>query len=228
MSGHLSLAPSRGVAPAPPIADGIRVVVADDHALVLRNLRRLLDVEVNINVIGEADDLADAIRHVHSQRPHVLVLDLGMTSGSSLQTIGQLRERAPGTQIVVMTMEEGPVFAHRALAAGALGFVSKDLADTELSDAVRAAARGEEYLSPRVAVRLSALRRSMTGDELSEREVEVLRLIALGYTSVEMARRLRLSPRTIETHRAHIHSKLGVKARYELVGYALRRGLLCA
>ena len=102
----------------------------------------------------------------------------------------------------------------------------KELADTELAQAVRAAAGGEEYVSPAVAARLDALHRALTDNKLSPREVEVLRLIALGHTSVEIAERLHLSPRTIETHRAHIHKKLGLKTRAELVRYALRRGLI--
>jgi two-component system response regulator NreC len=149
-----------------------------------------------------------------------------MPDGSSIETIGKLRERVPDTQIVVLTMDDSPVFAQRAIAAGALGFVLKDLADGDLPQAVRAAARDEEYVSPRVAARLDALQRSLTEDRLTAREVEVLRLIALGHTSVEIARKLHLSPRTVETHRARIHGKLGLATRAELVRYALGRGLL--
>src|SRR5579871_5269351 len=160
MSGHLQLAPSVSVGAAPqPVADPIQVVVADDHALMRRSLRLLLESENNIEVIAEAEDLTGAVADVHGHRPHVLVLDLGMSGMSSLQTIGQLRERVPDTQIVVVTMEENPAFAQRALAAGALGFVSKDRADTDLLEAVRAAASDEEYLSPSVAARLAALHR---------------------------------------------------------------------
>jgi two-component system, NarL family, response regulator NreC len=161
-----------------------------------------------------------------SHEPHVLVLDLNMPGGSGIETISRLRERAPDTNIVVVTMEEDPVFAQRAFAAGALGFVAKELADDELLAAIRAAASGEEFVSPRVAARLDALHRALTEDALSAREVEVLRLIALGHTSVEIARKLHLSPRTVESHRANVHRKLELTTRAELVRYALRRGLL--
>ena len=159
-------------------------------------------------------------------RPDVLVLDLTMPGGSSIEAIGRLREEAPETQIVVITMDDSPVFAQRAIAAGALGYVSKELADIELPGAVRAAAAGEQFVSPRLAARLDALNRSLAENRLTPREVEVLRLIAFGHTSVEIARKLHLSPRTVETHRAHVHRKLGLSTRAELVRYALRRGLL--
>ncbi len=205
----------------------IRVVLADDHALMRRGMRSLLDGERDMEVIAEAGDLASAARYVSIHRPAVLVLDLNLPGGSSLDTIGQLREQAPETEIVVMTMDEDPVFAQRALAAGAVGFVLKDLADTELPLALRAAVRGEEYVSPRVASRLDALHRCADrGQAERSREVEVLRLIALGHTSVEIARKLQLSPRTVESHRARIHQKLGLATRAELVRFALRRGLL--
>jgi two-component system response regulator NreC len=228
MPAHLYLARTQEDA-VPVAADApIRVVLADDHALMRRSLRLLLDGEEGVEVIAEADDLSAVAHHVEGQVPEVLVLDLDMPGGSSIEAISRLRERAPETGIIVMTMEGNPVFAQRAFAAGALGFVAKDLADDELPRAVRAAARDEEFVSPRVAARLDALQRSLTDDALSPREVEVLRLIALGHTSVEIARKLHLSPRTVETHRAHIHRKLGLATRAELVRYALRRGLLGA
>jgi len=227
MSNHLHLAPSPAGGGSPVhSALPIRVVLADDHALMRRSVRLLLDGEKDVEVIAEAGDLASVARHVHGHQPHVLVLDLGMPNGSSSGVISQLRERVPETQIVVMTMQEDPMFAQRAFAAGAVGFVSKDLADTELPEAIRAAARGEEYVSPRVAARLDALHRALTEDQLTAREVEVLRLIALGHTSIEIAHKLHISPRTVETHRARIHRKLGLVTRAELVRYALRRGLL--
>lgn len=229
MAAHLHLAeaspevPSEGSASSP-----IRVVLADDHTLMRRSLRLLLESEEGVDVVAEAGDLAAVVRDVHRHQPHVLVLDLRMPGGSSIETIATLRERAPDTQVVVLTMDDNPVFAQHALASGALGFVLKELADGELALAVRAAAGGAEYVSPRVAVRLDALRRSLTDDELTLREVEILRLIALGHTSVEIAGKLHISPRTVESHRARIHNKLGLATRAELVRYALGRGLLRA
>ncbi len=226
MASHLHLAPRPEGPDTAPANTHIDVLLADDHALMRHSLRLLLDREDGMDVIAEASDLAAVARHVHAQEPQVLVLDLGMPDGSSIEAISRLREQAPDTQIVVMTMEENPVFAQRAFAAGAVGFVAKDLADAELPQAVRAAAHGEEFVSPRIAARLDALHRSLTDDALSPREVEVLRLIALGHTSVEIARKLHLSPRTVETHRASVHRKLGLTTRAELVRYSLRRGLL--
>jgi two-component system, NarL family, response regulator NreC len=142
--------------------------------------------------------------------------------------IRQLRARFPETKVVVLTMEESPLFAQHAIEAGAIGFVVKDRADTELVTAVRRAARGEEYVSPRVASGLDALHRATEDDRLSERETEIVRMIALGHTSAEIGCRLHLSRRTVETHRARIHSKLGVGTRAELVQFALQRRLIGA
>jgi two-component system response regulator NreC len=216
-------APSRGrVLASPPI----RVLLADDHTAMRRSLQMVLDEEESIEVVAQASDLASVVRQVDDRQPDVLVLDLSMPDGSSVETIGKLREQVPLTQIVVLTTDENPVFAQRALGAGALGYIFKELADSELPQAIRAAARGEVYVSAHVGARLDALNRSLTDDRLTPREVEVLRLIALGHTSVEIARQLNVSPRTIETHRAHVHAKLGLSTRAELVRYALRRGLL--
>jgi two-component system response regulator NreC len=225
-AAHLQLAPSPDGTQPDAAEQTIRVLLADDHALMRRNLRLLLDSEDGVQVIAEAEDLGVLTRHLHGHLPNVLVLDVGIPNGSSIEMIHGLCEQAPGTAVVVMTMSDSPAFAQRALDAGAIGFVVKELADTELGPAVRAAARGREYLSPRVAERLESLRRSVTGDALTVRETEVLRLTALGHTSAEIARRLHLSRRTVETHRAHVHHKLGLATRAELVRYALRRGLL--
>lgn len=142
----------------------IRVVLADDHALVRRSLRLLLDGEDGLDVVAEAVDISSVTRHVHGHSPNVLVLDLKMPGGSSIEAIPRLREQVPQTEIVVVTMERSPAFAHRATDAGAIGFVLKDQADAELPIAVRCAARGEEYVSSYVAVALDALRRAVDGD----------------------------------------------------------------
>jgi two-component system, NarL family, response regulator NreC len=138
----------------------IRVVLADDHAQMRRSLRLLLDGEDGVTVIAEAGDLSTVMRHVHDHRPDVLVIDLRMPNGSSFEAIRRLRQQIPSTEIVVVTMEESPAFAQRALDAGAIGFVLKDTADGELPEAVRRAAEREHYISPRVAGRLSARRRA--------------------------------------------------------------------
>src|SRR6266851_5899623 len=153
MPSHLRLA-SRPLDESSDLS--IRVVLADDHSVMRRGLRQLLDDERDVEVIAEAGDLAATTREVRRHRPQVLVLDLGMPDGSSIEAIGELRERAPETQIVVLTSDDSPVFARRALAAGAVGFVMKDLADGELGQAVHAASRGEEYVGPRMADRLDA------------------------------------------------------------------------
>ncbi|MFZ0379128.1 MAG: response regulator transcription factor [Solirubrobacteraceae bacterium] len=213
------------LAPA-PVDSEIRVVLADDHHLVRRTLRRLLEREDGIAVVAEAVDLLTAIRHVKGHAAHVLLLDLRMPDGSSIEAIRRLRAEVPEIEIVVVTMEDNPVFAQRAIDAGAVGYVLKDHADGELSRAVRCAARGEEYVSSRVAARLDALRHAVDIDGLSPRETEVLRLIALGFTSSEIAENLHLSSRTVDTHRRRIHRKLGLGKRSELVRYAMKRNLI--
>jgi two-component system, NarL family, response regulator NreC len=224
MTSHLHLAAAHGDLDAERLP--ITVVVADDHAMLRQTLRRLLDVEKSISVVDEASDLAAAIEHVHRIRPRVLVLDMDMPSGSTVEAIRRLRTEVPWTEIVVLATEESAVAAEQLLAAGAVAFVFKDRAETELVEAVRCAAHGEEFVSPGVAIRLEVRRRTSESGLLSPREVEILRLIALGHTSAEVAAKLRLSRRTVETHRSRIFHKLGVKTRAELVRFALDRHLI--
>jgi two-component system, NarL family, response regulator NreC len=211
---------------ARPAAPPIRVILADDHAMVRRTMRLLLDREQDIHVSAEASSVSSVVEHVGRHSPHVLVLDLRLPNGSSIETIRRLRAHAPDVQIIVLTMEDRPQFAQQALDAGAIGFVLKDRADDELVAAVRLASRGEEYVSPRVAAGLEALERGAGKDILNGREMEILRLIALGFTSREIADKLHLSRRTVETHRSRIHSKLGLATRAELVRFVLDRHLL--
>lgn len=204
------------------------IVIADDHTVVRQGLRLLLDNEEGLQVVAEAGTVPDAERLARAHRPSVLVLDLNMPGGSSLEAIPRLRVDAPATAIVVLTMQDDPAFARQALQAGALGFVLKEAADEELLEAIRLAAGGDTYLNPRLGARLAAAPEQPPGppDDLSERELEVLRLIALGHTNSEIAEKLFLSTRTVETHRAHIQQKIRRTSRAELVRYALEHGLL--
>lgn len=204
----------------------LRVLLADDHGVVRRSLRQLLEGERDIQVVGEASDLETALARVAALRPDVLVLDLKLLNGLAIQTIEQLRETPRQTEVVVMTMEESPLLALRAINAGAAGFVLKDRADSELVTAIRSAERGDEYVSSRVLAGVEALRRASGGNPLSPRETDILCLIALGHTSAEIARMLDLSRRTVETHRARVYEKLELGTRAELVQFALRRHLI--
>ena len=224
MTSHLRLASSEGDIDRERLP--ITVVLADDHAMFRRTLRLLLDVEETVAVIDEASDLSAAVGHVHREQPRVLVLDLDMPNGSTIDAIRLLRTQAPWTEIVVLTMEESALVAQQLLAAGAVAFVLKDRAETELLEAVHRAARGEEFVSARVAGGLDVLRRTADGGQLSPREVEIVRLIALGHTSAEIAAKLHLSRRTVETHRARIFHKLEMRTRAELVRFALDRRLI--
>ncbi len=204
----------------------IRIVLTDDQNATRQKLRLSLDREADIEVVAEADDMVSVVRRVHGFLPHVLVLDLGMPGDSSIEMLRRLHKQVPETKVVVLAMSEDPVFARRALDAGAIGFVFKGTVTVDLQQAVRHAARGEQYVSPSVYQRLALLRDSPTEARLTPRELEVLRRIALGYTSVEVADQLDLSPRTIETHRARILRKLAIVTRAQLVSYALAHGLL--
>jgi two-component system response regulator NreC len=204
------------------------IVLADDHAVVRSGLRMLLDAEADFEVLAEAGDVESATRYVRGHRPSVLILDLNMPGEPSLPAIPALREEFADTQIVVLTMQDDPAFAREALRAGALGYVLKEAADQELVEAVRKAADGKTYLNPGLGARLAAEPSPPSGppDDLTEREVEVLQLIALGHTNSEIAEKLYLSVRTVESHRAHVQQKLRLSTRAELVRYALDHKLI--
>jgi two-component system response regulator NreC len=204
----------------------IRIVIADDHAVVRRGLRQVLEAEPGLEVVAEAANLDDARRYVRGHRADVLVLDLNMPGGSSLEHIPSIRTEFPGTRIVVLTMQNEPAYARQALSAGALGYVLKEAAEEELVEAIKRAAVGDTYLNPRLGARVAAEPPPGPPDGLSEREVDVLRLIALGHTNAEIGEQLHLSVRTVETHRAHIQQKLSLGARSDLVRYALEHKLV--
>ncbi len=204
----------------------LRIVIADDHHVVRSGLRLLLDAEEDLEVVAEAADVDGALRAVLGHKPDVLVLDLNMPgAGTSIDALPGIAERSPDTRVVVLTMQENPEFARQALRSGARGYVLKEAADTELVEAIHRVAAGETYLHPSLGARLAS-ETNESPDDLTDREVEVLRLIALGHTNTEIGEQLFLSVRTVETHRAHVQQKLGLSTRSELVRYALARGLL--
>jgi two-component system, NarL family, response regulator NreC len=206
----------------------IAVVLADDHAVVRGALRALLEAQSDLEVAGEASDVAGAREAVIDFAPDVLVLDVNMPDGLGVEAVAELRDAYPDTQIVLLTMERDIGLARRALDDGALGYLFKDAAHLELVEAVRAAARGNRYLPAAVSAGLSRDPDDGPTQALSPRETDVLRLMALGHTNREIGEQLELSVRTVETHRAHIQQKLGLGTRPELTRYALEHGLIDA
>lgn len=203
----------------------IRIVIADDHAIVREGLRTLLESEPGFEVVAAAADVESARRYVRGHHPQVLVLDLSMPSGSGLDAIAAIREEAPGTQIVVLTANDAAVAARKALTAGALGYVLKEAALGELVEAVRCAAAGTTYLQPALGAKLARDAAACLPDNLSAREGDVLRLLASGHTNAEIGARLYLSVRTVESHRARLMQKLRLSSRAELVAYAREHGI---
>jgi two-component system response regulator NreC len=209
------------------VTDMTSILIADDHAVMRSGLRMLLENEDDFNVAAEAGDVPETIRKLKAYKPDVLLLDLHMPGGPSLQAIPEMREASPGTRIVVLTMQDSAGFVREALRAGALGYVTKEAADSELVEAVRLAVDNQPYLHPKLGAKLATEPDNQgPPDDLSEREVEVLRLIALGHTNAEIAGQLYLSVRTVESHRAHIQQKLRLQTRAELVHYALKHKLV--
>ena len=203
----------------------IAIVVADDHTVVRGGLRRLLDAEPDFAVVAEAGDVDSTIEAVAAHRPGVLVLDLHMPGGGSLPALPALRAASPGTAVLVLTMQDDPGFAREAMQRGARGYVLKEAEEAELIQAVRAVAAGGTYLQPEIGARLLT---DAPASPLTQREREVLRLLALGHTNAQVAERLHLSVRTVETHRANLQGKLGVSGRAELVRHAFERGLVAS
>ena len=209
------------------MAEEVTVLLADDHSVVRSGLRMILESEPGLEVVAEAEDVPGAVRKLKAYKPRVLVLDVNMGGESSLESMGEIRAASPETRIVVLTMQTETAYARAALRGGASGYLLKDAADTELVEAVTAAAEGLRYMQPSIGARLAA---ESAGEwppgGLSEREAEVLRMIALGHTNREIGEKLYLSVRTVESHRAHIQQKLQLQSRSELVGYALEHDMI--
>lgn len=213
------------------MAEPIRVALCDDHRVVRSGLRRILSDEPDIEVVGEAGDAEEAVALAAATHPDVFVMDLGLPGTSGIEATRQVRATSPATKVLILTVHDDVAYLRKAFDAGAHGYLVKDAADIELVLAVRHVAAGNEYVHPALGAALLAPgaagpRPAGPGGELSDRELEVLRLVALGYTNAEIATALYVSVRTVETHRAHLQQKLGLKARADLVRYARDVGLL--
>lgn len=213
------------------MADPIRIALCDDHAVVRSGLRHILDAEPDLEVIGEAGSVAEAIALAGQSRPDIFVMDLGLPDGSGLGATAEVCKISPATRVLILTVHDDVAYLRRAFEAGAAGYLLKEAADIELVDAVRQVVAGRQYVHPSLGAALLApdaptARLAGPGGELSDREVEVLRLIALGLTNTEIGERLFVSVRTVETHRAHIQQKLNTRTRAELVHLARDAGLL--
>jgi two-component system, NarL family, response regulator NreC len=208
----------------------IRVLIVDDHAVVRTGLRRVLDAEADIETVAEAPDADRAIFEAIESRPDVVLLDVMMPGKSGIEALPSLLQAVPDAKVLILSMQDDPRYVREAFDAGASGYVLKEAADTEVVGAVRAVASGEQYVHPTLGARMVAAdaeaRRRSDADPLSDREREVLRLLALGHTNQEIASMLFISVRTAETHRAHIMRKLDLGSRAELVRHALAEGLL--
>jgi two-component system response regulator NreC len=212
------------------VPDTIRVLIVDDHAVVRSGLRLLLDQEPDIEPIGEAGTGREALFQSRSLKPDVILMDVVMPDQTGLDVLPSLLHEQPDAKVLMLSMQDDPRYVREAFAAGASGYVLKEAVDAEVVAAVREVARGGRYVNPELGARLVAAeadaQRSAEEDPLSDREREVLRLLALGHTNQEIAKELYISVRTAETHRAHIMQKLRLQSRAELVRYALAQGLL--
>ena len=211
----------------------INVVLADDHHVVRKGIKALLESEADIHVIGEAGSGAEAAQLAGQLKPNVMIIDLMLADMSGLAVIRQVRKRSPLTSAVVLSMYGNDCYVVEALQAGACSYVLKDSSPEELVRAVREASLGRRYLAPPLTDRAieAYLQRSEESrlepyDMLTSREREVLHLAAQGFTSSEIAERLFISPRTVEVHRARVMQKLGLRNRTELIHFAIRRGII--
>jgi two-component system response regulator NreC len=208
----------------------IRVLVVDDHAVVRSGLRLLIDAEEDMETVGEAGTVREAIFEARTASPDLILMDVVMPGESGLEGLPRLLHEHPDVKVLILSMQDDPRYLREAFAAGASGYVLKEAADTEVVTAIREVAAGNRYVHPELGARLIAAEaeavRQAEEDPLSDREREVLRLLALGFTNQEIAKQLFISVRTAETHRAHVMQKLRLQSRADLVRYALAHGLL--
>lgn len=213
------------------MAERISIALCDDHAVVRSGLRHILVAEADFEVVAEAGTADEAVAAALETRPDVFVMDVGLPDRSGIAATAEVCKASPRTRVLVLTVHDDVAYLRRAFEAGAVGYLVKEAADIELVQAVRQVAAGKQYVHPSLGAALLApdaatARPAGPGGELSEREVEVLGLIAIGLTNAEIAERLIVSVRTVETHRAHIHQKLDVRTRAELVRIAREAGFL--
>ena len=215
-----------------PIPLVTRILIADDHPIVRSGVRKVLDAKPDLEVVAEAEDGAEAVEKALAEDVHLAILDVSMPRKTGIQAAAELQRRRPELRVLILSMHDSEQFLFEALRAGASGYVLKSAADTDIVDAVRAAMRGDSYLYPSAITSLvrDYVERGGRGDAefdvLTPRELEVLKLIALGHTNAEIASQLYLSVRTVESHRAHIQQKTRRSSRAELVRYALEHGLV--
>jgi DNA-binding NarL/FixJ family response regulator len=210
-----------------------KVLLADDHAVVRSGLKMVLDAEPDIEVVAEAGDGAEAVQKALSGDVDLAVLDVAMPRMTGLQAVAELQRRRPELRVLILSMYDNEQYFFEALKAGASGYVLKSAANRDLVDAIRGAMRGEPFLYPAAVTALirDYLERGRSGegvpeDPLTPREQEVIKLIAEGHTSDEIAETLVISKKTVERHRANILEKLGMRNRVDLTRYAIRRGLV--
>ncbi len=212
----------------------IRILLADDHTILRAGLRMMLNAQPDFEVVGEAQDGRQAIQEAQRLQPDVILMDITMPDMNGIEATRQIKKLLPETKVLMLTMHEHDEYVFQALRAGASGYMLKEAADTDLISALRVIQNGQFYLSPTAQSVMVGdyLQRVRTGEEkdsyssLTEREREILKLVAEGYTNNKIAERLIISPKTVDTHRTHVMDKLNLHSRAELVKYAMRRGLL--
>src|SRR5579863_9285338 len=215
-------------------AGKIRVLIVDDHTILRAGLRMLLNAHPDLEVVGEASDGNQAVVSAQNMQPDVILMDIAMPECNGIEATRQIKRLLPDTRVLVLTMHENEEYLFQMLRAGAAGYILKEAADTELITAIRVVSAGRFYLSPSAQSMMVSdyLQRVRSGEEhdsysaLTEREREILKLVAEGHTNNQIAERLFISPKTVDTHRTHIMDKLNLHSRAELVKYAMRRGLL--
>jgi two-component system, NarL family, response regulator NreC len=208
----------------------IRVLIVDDHAVLRSGLHLLLDAEPDIEVVGEAGDVRDAVFETRAKKPDVILMDVVMPGQSGIEAVPLVLKEAPEAKVLVLSMQDDPRYVHEAFSAGAAGYILKEAVDAEVVGAIHEVGAGRHYVHPALGARLVAAEAEVKAreeaDPLSDREREVMRLLALGHTNQEIAKMLYISVRTAETHRAHIMQKLRLSTRAELVRHAIEQGLL--